>query len=73
MGEHNKHCLHCRFIAAIHEHFAESRTIDHNEVIGKVAVLLTEFLAAVEGDRMDMEPLSVEQIKGIILEAKAGE
>ena len=42
---------------------------DQSGAAGQKQILLL----TVEGDRMDMEPLSVEQIRGIILEAKAGE
>ncbi len=42
---------------------------DESGAAGQKQILLL----TVEGDRMDMEPLSVEQIRGIILEAKAEE
>jgi hypothetical protein len=42
---------------------------DESGAAGQKQILLL----TVEGDRMDMEPLSVEQIREIILEAKAEE
>jgi hypothetical protein len=59
-------------IAAIHEHFAVSCTIDHNEVIGKVAFLLTEFLAAAEGDRMGLAKRVTKDIVKAVPIVRAG-
>lgn len=65
-------CLHCRLIAQIYEHFAEHGVVDHDEVIADVAFVLTEFLAAAEGDRMGLAKRITKDIVKAVPKVRAG-
>lgn len=65
-------CLHCRLVAEIYAHFAERGVIDHDEVVADVAFLLTEFLAAAEGDRMGLARRITRDIVKAVPKVRAG-